>query len=102
MLKLQAHTNLITNSRYLVKKFLREKLTKCVQGVSSNCILDVGCGEKPYTKFFPNSKYYFGIDRRSRSADVKAIGSIYRLMVPHSILHYALKYWNLLSIVKKY
>lgn len=74
MLNLQAHTNLITNSRYLVKRFLREKLMKCVQGVSSNCILDVGCGEKPYTKFFPNSKYYLGIDRRSSSADVKAIG----------------------------
>lgn len=62
----------ITNNRYLVKKFLRQNILKCSQGSTSNFILDVGCGEKPYKEFFPKSIRYVGIDMQSRYADVKS------------------------------
>lgn len=71
---LQVSTISITNNRYLIKKFLRENIIKFSQGITSNCILDVGCGEKPYKEFFPKSRRYIGIDMRSRYADVKSIG----------------------------
>ena len=64
----------ITNSRYLVKNFLREKLVKCIKETSGKAILDVGCGEKPYKGFFQEPNSYVGIDRRAKTADVKSIG----------------------------
>lgn len=64
----------ITDSRYLVKRFLAEKLRECTQGVFSKRILDVGCGEKPYMMYFPNTNHYVGIDERSASADVRGVG----------------------------
>jgi len=65
---------MITDSRYLVKRFLSENFVKCAEGVPSNRILDVGCGEKPYRLYFPNAIYYVGIDKRSVSADVNGVG----------------------------
>ena len=64
----------LADSRYLIKNFLTENLMKCVQGVPSNRVLDVGCGKKPYRHYFPKASDYVGIDRRSISADVRAIG----------------------------
>jgi len=65
---------MITDSRYLVKTFLAEKIKKCAQSIPSKRILDVGCGKKPYRIFFPNATEYVGIDRGSASADVVGVG----------------------------
>jgi 2-polyprenyl-3-methyl-5-hydroxy-6-metoxy-1,4-benzoquinol methylase len=64
----------ITDSRYLVKRFLAEKLQKCTHGVFSKRVLDVGCGEEPYRMYFPNANQHVGIDNISASADVKGVG----------------------------
>jgi len=65
---------MITDTRYLVEKFLAEKIMKCLEGLLSKSILDVGCGEKPYRMYFPNADYYIGIDQKSASADVRGVG----------------------------
>lgn len=64
----------ITDNAYLTKKFLAEKVMKCLEGVSFKYILDVGCGEKPYKTYFPNTDYYVGIDKESLSADIRGVG----------------------------
>jgi SAM-dependent methyltransferase len=64
----------ITDSRFLVKSFLTQTLEKYVQGLSSNHVLDLGCGEKPYKSLFSNAQSYVGIDYRSKSAEVRGVG----------------------------
>jgi len=64
----------ITDSRYIVNKFLKNRIIKCIQSTSSKCVLDVGCGKKPYMRYFPNTTMYIGIDKSTPSADVIAVG----------------------------
>lgn len=61
----------ITSNRYLVMKFLHE----CVCRVSRRGVnvLDVGCGRKPYRRYFEDSQLYIGIDKNPKAADVVGV-----------------------------
>ncbi|RLG83522.1 MAG: hypothetical protein DRO40_04325 [Thermoprotei archaeon] len=64
----------ITSNRYLIKSFLDENIRRFAISLPSiNVrILDVGCGKKPYYKYF-RSSYYVGIDKYSQEADIIAV-----------------------------
>jgi len=63
----------ITSNRYLVKKFLDKNVHKLAAKLSDKNIkvLDIGCGRKPYYKYFRHS-FYVGIDKYSEEADIIA------------------------------
>jgi len=63
----------ITDSRYLITRFLSEKIKEICKELPSKRILDIGCGKKPYKLFFSKATNYVGIDKRSASADVLGV-----------------------------
>jgi len=63
----------ITSNRYLIQKFLHENIRKSVHQFKSPKILDVGCGKKPYRRYFVDSQLYIGVDKHAQEADVVAV-----------------------------
>ena len=60
---------LFVNPFYIARKELLKNVllfSEKIEGIT----LDIGCGEKPYRKFF-NTKYYFGLDIPSSIHDIK-------------------------------
>lgn len=63
----------ITNKNYLITRFLHKNVQKSMNGRSDIRVLDVGCGIKPYRRYFENSQLYIGVDKNPNGADIVGV-----------------------------
>lgn len=71
LIRLKADDISLTNQHYIVTHFIRKDIINAITDYSSGDLLDIGCGNKPYKKFFDGTiRSYVGCDIVQSSENV--------------------------------